>query len=139
MKKKLIPLILALVCAIACVFGLAACEGKELNYLKVVDAGTGQLKQNMDIGTYSSDQLEQIKTKLSGLQFIFEYYPDNSTEDADMTKVKIKHFINNEGHAGLPEQLQAGASYSVYYYVEGHEPTADFSDSLVVTINFSVT
>ena len=139
MKKKLIPLILALACAIACALGLAACEGKELNYLKVVDEGTGQLKDNLDIGNYSSDQLEQIKAKLSGLQFKFVYYPNNSTENADMSKVKVKHFINHEGHAGLPEQLQAGASYSVYYYVEGHEPTADFSDSLVVTINFSVT
>lgn len=138
MKKKLIPLILALACAIACALGLAACEGKELNCLKVVNESTGQLKQDLDIGIYSVNQLEQIKTKLSGLQFVFEYYPDNSTENADMSKVKVKHFINNEGYAGLPDQLQANTSYSVYYYYIGHEPTAEFSDAMCVRIGFYV-
>lgn len=135
MKKKLISVVLVLVCAITCVFGLTAC-GKELNYLKA-DDGSGQLKTEFNFGTVSADELS---AKLSGLTFYYEYYPDRSTEKADMAKIKVKHFVNgNEEHEGLPEQFQMLTSYTVCYYYEGHEPTADASDSFVVTIIFSVT
>lgn len=143
MKKKLIPFITALVCAIGCLIAFSACNGKELNYLKVLDTGTGQYKSELDLGTFSSDQLDGLNAKLSDLKFIFEYYPDNSIEDADMTKVKTKHFYSNgDGttteEAGIPQTLQKGANYSLYYYYEGHEPTADFSDALCVRIQFSI-
>lgn len=138
MKKKLIPIILALVCAIVCALGLSACEKKEINYLKA-DDGSGKLKTQFDFGTVSADELETVKTKLAALTFYYEYYPDKSTEKADMSKVKVKHFIGGNGeHAGLPDKLQSEASYTVCYYLEGHEPTADLSDALVVTINFWV-
>lgn len=141
MKKKLIPLILALVCAIACVFGLTAC-GKELNYLKA-DSGDGQLKSEFDFGTFSADELNIVKEKLSTLTFYYEYYPDKSTEKADMSKVEIKYFYSDgqggtsEGK-GLPETLIKGTGYTLYYYYVGHEPTADFSDAMCVRIGFFV-
>lgn len=136
MKKKITVFIASLVCALIFAIGLAAC-GKELNYLKVKN-DNGQLKTELDIGTYSVGDIAAVKSKLSGLEFYFEYFPDNSTEKADMSKVKVKYFINNEGTAGLPETLQSSCSYTVYYYYEGHEPTADFSDALAVRISFNV-
>lgn len=140
--KKLVTLILALICVAACAIGLAAC-GKELNCLKVVDADTEQLKQEINLGTFSSDQLDELKAKLAELKFVFEYYPDKSTKDADMSKVKTKHFYSDgQGNAiegqGIPTTLQQGTSYSLYYYYEGHEPTADYHDALSVHIMFLV-
>lgn len=137
MKKKPLPLITALVFVVCCALGLAAC-GKELNYLKA-DNGDGQLKTQFDLGTFSADELDEVKTKLSLLTFYYEYYPDNSIEKADMSQVKVKYFVGSEGgHEGLPEQLKSGNSYKVCYYYTGHEPTADFSDSFVVSIDFWV-
>lgn len=136
MKKKLIGLIMAIVCTIACVFALVAC-GKEINYLRA-DDGNGQLKSELEFGIFSVDELDAVKNKFSQLTFYYEYYPDHSTAKADMSKVKLKHFVNGEGKEGLPEVLQSNGYYTVYYYYEGHEPTADFSDSFAVRISFSV-
>lgn len=128
---------MTVICVVACVLGIAAC-GKELNYLRA-DNGDGQLKSEFDIGSFSADQLNAVKTKLSELTFYYEYYPDRSTEKADMSRVKVKYFLNNDGHEGLPETLQTNSSYTVCYYYDGHEPTADYSDAFVVTVTFSVT
>lgn len=141
MKKKFIITLLALVCALTCALGLAAC-GKELNYLKA-DGGDGQLKTEFDFGNFSADELNAVKDKLSTLTFYYEYYPDKSTEKADMSKVEIKYFYSDgqggtlEGK-GLPETLIKGTGYTLYYYYVGHEPTADFSDAMCVRINFFV-
>lgn len=137
MKKKIVTLIAVLVCVLTCVFALASC-GKELNYLKA-DDGNGQLETQFDLGTFSADDLSAVKAKIAKFTFYYEYYPDKSTEKADMTKVKVKHFTGGGAEqAGLPQSLQANTSYSVYYYYEGHEPTADFSDSFAVRIDFQV-
>lgn len=138
MKKKAYTFFIALVCVITCAIFLAACGGKEINYLKV-DCGDGQLKTQHDMGSFKSDRLDEIKSGLSGFTFYYEYYPDKSTEKADMSKVGVKHFVNGNEYAGLPQTLQANCSYTVCYYYEGHEPSADFSDALVVTITFMVT
>lgn len=140
MKKKMIAAMLITVCTVICAVFFSAC-GKELNYLKA-DDGSGKLKTEFDFGNFSVDELDKVKTKLSGLTFYYEYFPDNSTEEADMSEVKVKHFVSGtngkEEHAGLPETLQASSSYTVCYYYTGHEPTADASDSFVVTISFWV-
>lgn len=141
MRKKVITLLTAFVCAVLCALGFAAC-GKELNYLKA-DAGDGNLKTEFDLGSFSVDDINAVKAKLSELTFYYEYYPDGSTEKADMSKVEIKHFYSDgqggtiEGK-GLPETLIKGTGYRLCYYYVGHEPTADFSDSFVVTISFWV-
>ena len=141
MKKKLLSTVLVFMCILICALGLTAC-GKELNYLKA-DNGDGQLKTEFDFGTISADEISVVKEKLSDLTFYYEYYPDKSTEKADMSKVEIKYFYSDgqggtiEGK-GMPETLVKGSGYTLYYYYVGHEPTASFSDALCVRINFSV-
>lgn len=145
MKRKLIPLITALICVIICAFAFTACEKKEINYLKA-DAGDGQLKTEIDLGEFTPDQIGEVKNKLAALTFYYEYYPDNSTEKANMDDVKIKYFApDGSEHAGLPDALQADeqnashtVTYTVYYYYKGHEPTADFSDSFVIKVAIGV-
>lgn len=141
MKRKLIPLITALICVIVCAFAFTACEKREINYLKA-DAGDGQLKTEIDLGDFAPDQIDEVKSKLAALTFYYEYYPDKSTEKANMDDVKVKYFApDGSEHAGLPDALHAeeyDVNYTVYYYYKGHEPTADFSDSFVVRVNIGV-
>ncbi len=56
-----------------------------------------------------------------------------------MSKVKVKYFINNDEYEGLPEKLEKDTHYKIYYYYEGHEPTAGWSDTFSVSVSFSVT
>lgn len=70
MKKKLFPLILALVCAIACAFGLAACGGSnkiKLSTAKFTDNGIDQINiAGIPNGTSTSEDYDGVITRQSG-------------------------------------------------------------------------
>ena len=116
MKKKLIPIIMASVCATACAFGLAACNDKnDATGLIIESAGTGSQELNINV-TYG--QKPNLDYKLHCT------YTNRDTKEIslDDSKLTTKYFYSeavNETLEKLPDELLSGTYTIQYDYAVG--------------------
>lgn len=134
MKKNIIVAALA----IACAAGLASC-GKERNGIKVTGFDGENKQDNYDLGTYTYGETAKIKENLGGLRFFWYFYGAEGFEEVAKEDIKMIYFDSETQtpNRTLPEEFLAG-SYQIHYYVDGHEPTANHTDSFSVSVRFDV-
>lgn len=135
MKKKLISLIMALVCVIACAFGLAACDsgnGNKIMNLWVAKTGEqpdgAELNVNITYGEtpdlgyklylcYQNGDKKEIPLTDEKLTVGYSYYKFNSTGSKPIEK--------------LPDEYLAG-SYTIQYTYDGN---SDLKALINININ----
>lgn len=135
MKKNIIVAALAITCAT----GLVACNNKERNGIKVTGFDGENKQDSYDLGNYNYGETDKIKENLGGLRFFWYFVEEEGYEEVAKEDIKMIYFDTETQtpNRTLPEEFLAG-SYSLHYYVDGHEPTANHSDSFSVSVNFVV-
>ncbi len=135
MKKNIVVAVLAFMCAA----GLASCNNKEINGLKITGVDGENKQDNYNLGEYNYGETAKIKENFEGLRFFYYFHKDDGFEEAKREDIKMVYFDSNTNAPiyTMPEEFFAG-SYHIYYYVDGHEPTTTHSDSFSVSVDFTV-
>ncbi len=126
MKKKLIPLIMALVCSTACVFSLAACGGEsgpKLDSLRIAKTG-----EQPDDPHNVTTEITYGETPDLSVYKLYLYYSNGDTEDiaTNNDKITVKYsYLKKYGLAddrteieNLPTEWVTG-SYTIEYTYDG--------------------
>lgn len=134
MKKKLIPLILALVCAATCVSVLTACNngGKEVIGVRLASVETpSEKKETFDIGAYVYGEDDKINENLTGIKF-YKQYDDGSYEEAAESELTVKYEKDGVTLSQKPTTYTAAAQsnesiYRFTYSIDGATNTSSVS------------
>lgn len=142
MRKKFLPVVLALICAIACVVGLAACGGNtaKIDFLYITDGTNNDFagQTTLNIATSYGEALDLTKYKL------FLHDTNNDTKEVLRTdeKFTVKYYSLSDGDykeiTALPDDMIRGVYKIEYVYNEKTELKADASYELKAAVLISV-
>lgn len=119
MKKKLIPLILALVCAIACAFGLAACDdgGKDVIGVCLSTAANPTEKQERaDLGNYVYGEDDKINDALQNSVKFYKQFFNNTYEEVAESELTVKYEKDGETLSEKPVKFTGAKQNNKSYY-----------------------
>lgn len=143
MKKKLLPLIMALVCAIACAFSLAACgdDTPKVNGIMIVPTG-----EQPDL----TKQHDQVYTEITygatpDLSFykLYLYYGNGDTEELALSDEKLTVVYSYSGFnssesktmENLPDEWSVG-NYSIAYTYDG-KSDSQYKATATIGVNWA--
>lgn len=107
MKKKITLLLLAIVCALCCALGLAACGGneeKEFQGIVATSPDNPSFKtHDIDLGKYTYGEDDKINADLAKLKF-FKYYSDGSdSEEIAVSELNIRYDYGGDASVAKPK------------------------------------